>query len=297
MKNHIIEVDDIIMDYLKKNAEPFSDTPNSVLHRMLFRDKKIVEVSNFQSNRSNNRLPMALTQTLDVIHEVINNGLSRQDATRLVAERNGTTNQTIIDKYCRQLGKTASEIDRLLQESGLNSFQTILKIKFPKHKDTIDSFFNNLRYMKFESHSVTMKIGDTNDNALSGDGKMLSLKEIGLINLGKDTNPVRFRFDGEEFVVNSWTDLCLDLIKNMLEKGYLKPSHLPIHSYSSRMEKYFINDKPKHKYPEKDAAWKQIGLKPVYVDVKYSADAHFKNISHLFKHLQLGDIDFGIAFK
>ena len=38
MKMHEIEIDDAVWNHLKKFAEPFVDTPNSVLRRLLFRE-------------------------------------------------------------------------------------------------------------------------------------------------------------------------------------------------------------------------------------------------------------------
>jgi hypothetical protein len=302
MKMHTIQVDDLIMNFLKKNAEPFSDTPNSVLHKLLFDTREIDAEASIKSSRTDARIPRALSQSLSVIQEVIKNGLTRPEATRVVAERNGTTTQTIIDKYCRQLGKTASEIDHLLQEPGLDGLKTILKMKFSKHEDTIDDFFNNLPQERtdrsFSPHKNLLhstKIGESDPDTLFEEDKMYGIKELSVIDLGKRTNPKRFRFDGEEFIVNSWADLCVNLVEKLLEKGHLKPSQLPVYSYSSRREKYFISDKPKHRYPEKDAAWKKVGQ--VYVDIKYNADAHFRNISHLFQHLNLNSLDFGISFK
>ena len=36
MKMHPIEIDERVWHYLQQNAEPFVDTPNSVLSRLLF---------------------------------------------------------------------------------------------------------------------------------------------------------------------------------------------------------------------------------------------------------------------
>ena len=302
MKMHPIEVDDLILDFLKVNAVPFSDTPNSVLHKLLFGDRGAAQGTSFLKSRTNARIPRALSQTLDVIYEVIKNRQIRQQATRLVAARNGTATQTIIDKYCRQLGKTASEIDHLLQEPSLDSMQTILKKKYSSHENIINDFFDNLveeraerPFSQHESFLLKTKTSVSDDDNLMGNDKMYGFKELALIDLGKGTNPKRFRFDGEAFVINSWAELFVTIVQKLFEKGHLKLSHIPIYSYSSRREKYLINDKPKHKYPEKDAIWRQVG--PLFVDVKYNANAHFKNISHLFNHLQLGHIDFGITFK
>ena len=44
MKKYTIEVDEIIMKYLQKHAEPFVDTPNSVLHKLLIGNSVKVNV-------------------------------------------------------------------------------------------------------------------------------------------------------------------------------------------------------------------------------------------------------------
>jgi hypothetical protein len=107
-KKYTIEIDEIIMNYLKKHAEAFVDTPNSVLHKLLFNTSIIKPLSqNFQSSVLDHT-PKALSQVLEVIYEVIKKGRTRPEATRVVAERNDTAPQTIIDKYCRQLGKKGS---------------------------------------------------------------------------------------------------------------------------------------------------------------------------------------------
>ena len=148
MNQYTIEIDEIIMNYLKKNADPFVDTPNTVLHKLLFGTRKVNEESKpmppILAHSLDRKSPKALEQILEVIEEVIKNGHHRPKATRIVADRNGTAPQTIIDKYCRQLGKTASEVDMLLGEPGLGEFKSILTNKFPHHRDMIASFFYGL---------------------------------------------------------------------------------------------------------------------------------------------------------
>jgi len=144
MRTLTIEVDEIIMDYLKKHAEPFSDTPNSVLHRLLFGTSKEFERTSISIPSRGVNVPRALLQILDVIYEVVQNGRTRTEATRIVAVKNGRATQTIIDKYCRQLGKKAHEIDRLLDEPGLTGFKMTLNTKFSRHKEMINDFFDNL---------------------------------------------------------------------------------------------------------------------------------------------------------
>lgn len=151
MKHYSIEVDQKVWDYLKSKAEPFEDTPNSVLHRILFGDQAVanratdnkqpnIAVLNLPSNT-----PRALAQILEVIYEVKKRGRSRNEATNIVAERRRTAPQTVIDKYCRQLGKRAYDIDRLLLDQNLDEFRVLLESRFTSHCDLVSSFFNSLK--------------------------------------------------------------------------------------------------------------------------------------------------------
>jgi len=148
------------MEYLKRHAEPFSDTPNTVLHKLLFGDRNQTTFQQDFQPIFSESMPKALSQILEVIHEVVKEGKSRPDATRIVADRNKTTPQTVIDKYCRQLGKTAQEVDRLLSEPELGGFKMILTKKFPKNQDAISEFFKKLHTATVPlSPPVQSKIG------------------------------------------------------------------------------------------------------------------------------------------
>ena len=147
MKMHTIEIDENLWSYLQKHAEPFVDTPNSVLNRILF------DTSNAPSpeNRvpeipavSIQGIPKSLAQILEVVYEMEINGYSRTEATKRVAHKRGTSPQTITDKYCRQIGKKAHEIDQLLSEPGYDSFIKIIESKFGDHRSVIESYFETL---------------------------------------------------------------------------------------------------------------------------------------------------------
>jgi len=148
MKYYPIEIDEYVWNYLQKHAEPLVDTPNSVLRRLLL--KTSLKTSPKEHEKLDkgpsfiHSVPKALSQVLEVIYEVKKRGRSRSEATNIVAKRNGTAPQTIIDKYCRQLNKRAFEIDHLLQEPGMNEFKMILKNKFSKQTNVIDTFFDSL---------------------------------------------------------------------------------------------------------------------------------------------------------
>ena len=149
MRRYTIQVDEIIMNQLKRHAEPFVDTPNSVLHKLLFgtRAGTSSKASSFLgSTRPEldllSNVPKALSQVLEVVYEVRSNGLSRTKATTIVADRRGKMPQTIIDKYCRQLNQKASDMDRLLKQHDLSELRLLLKERFPYHIEVIESFFD-----------------------------------------------------------------------------------------------------------------------------------------------------------
>jgi len=143
MPMHLIEVDDKIFKYLQNNAEPFIDTPNTVLYRLLLNEKYTSEPETIPSLKLAG-LPKALSQPLEVLYEINKHGLSRQKATRLIAEKHHTVPSTIMDKYCKQLDLKARDIDLMLEEPGYEKFMNLLKDRFPDFEGIIDMFFETL---------------------------------------------------------------------------------------------------------------------------------------------------------
>ena len=78
-----IDVDEEVWQFLKKNADPFEDTPNSVLKRLLFGRTENRTESPVKTHTANDfptfpaSVPKALAQTLEVIYGVKKLGLSR----------------------------------------------------------------------------------------------------------------------------------------------------------------------------------------------------------------------------
>ena len=145
MRIHEIEIDDAVWNHLKKFAEPFVDTPNSVLRRLLFNEIEGTKASEEPCTVIDVKgLPIALSQIFEVLYEIEINGYSRTEATNRVAAKRGTAPQTIIDKYCRQLNKRALEIDRLFNEPDYTEFKELLKNKFKPHCHVIDIYFDTL---------------------------------------------------------------------------------------------------------------------------------------------------------
>ncbi len=147
MKMHLIEIDEKVWSHLQKYAEPLVDTPNSVLNKLLFgfdeNEKKKSACFSIPAV-SIQGLPKSLAQILEVVYEIEVNGYSRTQATNRVAKKRGTAPQTITDKYCRQLGKKAHEIDELMAEPGYSGFKNLLRGKFSVHGEIIDMYFDSM---------------------------------------------------------------------------------------------------------------------------------------------------------
>lgn len=143
MKMHLIEIDDEVLSFLKKNAEPLEDTHNSVLRKLLFGNsiRQIGSGAEEEMPKIPDGVPKALSQILEVIYFVKKRGFARTEATNKVAMLRNTAPQTVIDKYCRQLDKKAYEIDQLLQDHNLHEFRSLLEHKFNNHTGVINEFF------------------------------------------------------------------------------------------------------------------------------------------------------------
>ncbi len=148
MKKQTIEIDMEVFEFLKMQAEPFVDTPNDVLRRLLLSGKLPSRVA--QDNISMEPAhapppvpagtPKALEQILQVIYLAHHQNISRPKATKMVAEIYGVAPQTVLDKYCRQLNLTALEFDKLLSETGLHTLKNKLRSKFHGYSGLIDNY-------------------------------------------------------------------------------------------------------------------------------------------------------------
>ena len=149
IKMYQIEVDEEVYSFLKQNAEPFKDTtPNSVLRRFLPLGKKQDQIQDDVRQvfpKYPDGTPKALEQILDMIVLVKNEGLDRVEATKTIADLIGRKRETVMDKYCRQLGKKAYEIDELLMTQNIDKLETLLVEKFPNHKKVIESTFGKIK--------------------------------------------------------------------------------------------------------------------------------------------------------
>lgn len=142
-----IEVDEEVYNFLKQHAEPFEDTPNGVLRRLLPLKSDEVEIKHDVGEvfrRFPESVPSALAQILEMIILVKKERQSRVEATHTVADHRGISSQAVIDKYTRQLGKRAGEVDELLMTSNMNEFETLLIQRFPYHSKVVESTFDEI---------------------------------------------------------------------------------------------------------------------------------------------------------
>ena len=297
MRYHKIEVDSEVMQFLKKHAEPFEDTPNSVLRKLLLGKKtqsgRLPSVENNGADRPrlSGSIPNALEQILEVVFLVVKRDYPRNEATNLVAKRRAITTQSVIDKYCRQLDKKAYEIDKLLQPVNMNDFKELLQRKFPPHLHVISEFFQTLRENSEPTNMATRTATLPNSNFIPG--KEYLLGELKSMDLGKDTRPEKLRIGTSEYLVNNWTELCVDFVKYLVDKAFLTVRKSPIYNHAD-VDKYFINTEPAHKNISRDAEWKSVG--PFFVDTKYNAEAHKRNIIHTLECLNVKEMDLAISF-
>lgn len=151
MRMHKIDIDQEVLDYLKGQAEPFTDTPNDVLRRLLLGKTSSEKLDKFKPRviLSHNPplvpagTPKALEHILQVVYLTHFSGIPRSKATKDVAKMHGgIAPQTVLDKYCRQLNLKAAEFDRLIAEPGLSGLKKKLNAKFSSHSEVIDNYLN-----------------------------------------------------------------------------------------------------------------------------------------------------------
>lgn len=139
-----IEIDDEVMDFLKENADPFIDTPNTALRKIFNLDRNIKN-PNIEIPKLPIFIPKALIQILEVFYLVLAEDYSRNKATNFIANKYSIYPQTVMDKYCRQLNMTSNELDKLLDNSDLGNLKIKIKNKFGKYAVDVDQYFKHIQ--------------------------------------------------------------------------------------------------------------------------------------------------------
>lgn len=140
---HAIQVDDEVMAFLRSNAEPFVDTPNTVLRRELLARRPAVpgrvprqSISGgpVRTDSAAIAMPEALRQILEVVELVRTHDRTRNEATVEVARRHQIRRETVADKYGRQLDLNTTGFDMLMGEPHLKGLRQRLIAKFPQFR-------------------------------------------------------------------------------------------------------------------------------------------------------------------
>ena len=109
------------------------------------------------------------------------------------------------------------------------------------------------------------------------------------------SKPFKIIINTKEYDTKDWTDLCKKFVLFLIEVNYLTESNLPIYTHSGK-DKYFIAKEAKHENPERDGKWVKIGN--LFIDVKYNASSHVKNILKTLDSLNIkNDIDIKIKLS
>ncbi len=144
-----IEIDNEVMDILRKYAEPFIDSHNDVLRKLLGIENN--GKSYIKCPAIPELIPKALVQILEVFYLIIAENFSRNRATNFVANKYSIFPQTVMDKYCRQLKMTTSKIDSLLLDNDIREIKSTIKSNFPKFSKDIDKYFNEIFYTSIKN--------------------------------------------------------------------------------------------------------------------------------------------------
>lgn len=118
-------------------------------------------------------------------------------------------------------------------------------------------------------------------------------KDLANLTFNKHFRPCQFR-DGKNVVeVLSWAELSVVFLRWLLENGHLCMHTLPVSNHAG-CGKYLINKEKRHKFPNLGADWVKVGV--YYIDTKYDADHHRKNILKALENLKIVDPGFYISF-
>jgi len=124
--------------------------------------------------------------------------------------------------------------------------------------------------------------------------KTYTLKELEKMQLEEDKRPSNLEIRGQQFTVKGWKDLIGKFVNWLIMHNLLNVSDTPILDHT-QTDKYFINTQPRHKALEKDGKWDRMGS--FYIDTKYNAEGHKKNIIHALRHLEVRDARIKITFN
>ena len=102
------------------------------------------------------------------------------------------------------------------------------------------------------------------------------------------TKPRTLSIKNESWAVKTWVQVDIYVVRWLIAQGYLSESDLPI--FNAPNTKPLIDDSPDGGAGE----WKKVA-EGFYVDVRYSASAHQRNIVACFQQLNVEDVNVTVA--
>ena len=226
-----------------------------------------------------------------------------------------TKDNFLSKKYLPYLEKEISklsrdrEVKKLIDE--LHSDTTKAKvIEFLKHEyadfdsDVFSLVMNSIKIDFIEKHKpqplndTKQKKSDTHiigpsPNGETHSGKTYTLEELEKMPLEEDKRPSNFEIRSQQFAVKGWKDLIGKFVNWLIMNNLLNFTNTPILDHT-QTDKYFINTQPRHKALTKDGKWDRVGS--FYIDTKYDAEGHKKNIIHALRHLGVRGARIKITF-
>jgi hypothetical protein len=183
---------------------------------------------------------------------------------------------------------TEEEAKEFAQQS---TQKNTIKEKFTTKTEIINPQIKNNGYEKKKTTRNIIKYNS--EDKISSDTiyNLDSLMNMNIIS----SKPSKIVINTKEYDTKNWTDLCIKFVLFLIENNYLTESNLPIYTYSEN-KKYFINKEAKHENPERDGKWVKVGN--LFIDVKYNANSHVKNILKTLNSLNIkNDIDIKIKLS
>jgi len=183
---------------------------------------------------------------------------------------------------------TEEEAKEFAQQS---TQKNTIKEKFTTKTEIINPQIKNNGYEKKKTTRNIIKYNS--EDKISSDTiyNLDSLMNMNIIS----SKPSKIVINTREYDTKNWTDLCIKFVLFLIENNYLTESNLPIYTYSEN-KKYFINKEAKHENPERDGKWVKVGN--LFIDVKYNANSHVKNILKTLNSLNIkNDIDIKIKLS
>lgn len=126
--------------------------------------------------------------------------------------------------------------------------------------------------------------------------KKFTVAELKYKTFGKHDKPNRFYSDKQDMIgkkVDNWSHLSCLFVQWLIDNHFISLGEIPVPDHRGH-GKDFINIKDEHEVKERGGNWKKVG--PYYVDIKYNADDHIRNILSTLRYLGIESPRFQISF-